>query len=55
MLINKDQYNDHAVKVVFSDPEQKHDRYFTGTVDRMVFGSARISLAPEWAKRICGP
>jgi hypothetical protein len=39
MLINKDHDNDHAVKVTFADSTGKH-RFFTGTVDRVVFGAA---------------
>ena len=36
MLINKDQNKDHAVKIVFKDP----DRTFSGPVDRITFGAA---------------
>ena len=39
MLVNRDQYNDHAVKVVFSDSETKRERHFAGQVDRITFGS----------------
>jgi hypothetical protein len=38
MLINKDN-NDHAVKVVFTDPETRRDRFFSGRVDRVAFGA----------------
>jgi hypothetical protein len=37
MLVNRDQFNDHAVKVEFAGG--KHDRHFTGQVDRITFGS----------------
>ncbi len=40
MLVNRDQSNDHAVKVVFNDPGTGRDRHFTGQVDRITFGSA---------------
>jgi hypothetical protein len=40
MLINKDQNNDHSVKLVFTDPITKQNRVFSGTVDRVVFGAA---------------
>ena len=38
MLINKDHDHDHEVKVVFADAESRRDRYFSGKVDRIVFG-----------------
>jgi hypothetical protein len=40
MLINKDHDNDHSVRIVFSDPITRDDRFFSGTVDRVVFGPA---------------
>jgi hypothetical protein len=40
MLVNKDHDNAYSVKVGFADPVTKHDRFFSGTVDRVVFGSA---------------
>jgi hypothetical protein len=40
MLVNKDPDNDHAVKVKFADPVSKRDRFFSGPVDRVVFGAA---------------
>jgi hypothetical protein len=55
MLINKDQYNDHSVKVVFSDPEAKHDRYFAGNVDRIVFGAAEYQWHPNGLKGSANP
>ena len=39
MLVNRDQFNDHPVKVVFADPASKSARYFSGQVDRITFGS----------------
>ena len=38
MLVNRDQSNDHAVKVAF-DGAGTSKRYFTGQVDRISFGS----------------
>ena len=39
MLVNRDQYSDHSVKVVFSDADGKRERYFTGPVAHITFGS----------------
>jgi hypothetical protein len=47
MLVNRDQYNDHAVKVVFNDPQTKRSRHFSGQVDRITFGSAEYVWHPE--------
>jgi F5/8 type C domain len=47
MLVNKDHDNDHSVKLAFADPVTKHDRYFSGTVDRVVFGSAEYQWHPD--------
>ena len=38
MLVNRDQMNDHAVKIAFQGAG-KSDRFFTGQVDRITFGS----------------
>jgi len=38
MFVNKDHDNDHAVKVKFTDAN--HDRFYSGTVERVVFGPA---------------
>jgi hypothetical protein len=40
MLVNKDRDNDHSVKVTFSDPAPEKAHFFSGTVDRVVFGAA---------------
>ena len=47
MLVNKDHDNDHSVKVAFADPVAKHDRFFSGTVDRVVFGPAEYQWHPD--------
>ena len=44
MFVNKDQDREHSVKVTFADPVLRHDRFFSGTVDRVVFGPAEY----EW-------
>jgi len=38
MLVNRDQLNDHAVKLSFQGAG-KRDRFFSGQVDRITFGS----------------
>jgi hypothetical protein len=38
MLVNRDQFNDHSVKVAFADGA-KHENHFSGNVDRITFGS----------------
>jgi hypothetical protein len=47
MLVNKDQDHEHSVKVTFADPVTGHDRFFSGTVDRVVFGSAEYEWHPD--------
>jgi hypothetical protein len=37
MLVNRDQYNDHAVKIAFDTGGK--ERHFSGSVDRVTFGS----------------
>jgi hypothetical protein len=47
MLVNKDHDNDHAVQVVFTDPDTKRERHFTGQVDRITYGPAQYQWHPE--------
>ena len=47
MLVNKDRDNDHSVKVTFADPLDHRDRFFSGTVDRVVFGAAEYQWHPD--------
>ncbi len=54
MLVNKDQDHEHSVKVTFADPVSKHDRFFSGTVDRVVFGPAEYQWHPDPRSRGCG-
>jgi len=39
MLVNRDQFKEHAVKIVFSDADGKRASHFTGPVARITFGS----------------
>jgi F5/8 type C domain len=55
MLVNRDQYNDHAVKVVFTDAESKRERHFTGPVDRITFGAAEYQWHAEGEKGHADP
>jgi hypothetical protein len=47
MLINKDENNGHSVRVAFYDPAIGQKRFFTGTVDRVVFGPAEYQWHPD--------
>jgi hypothetical protein len=47
MLVNKDQDHDHPVKVAFADPAATRERFFTGAVDRVVFGAAEYQWHPD--------
>ena len=47
LLVNKDRENEHSVKVKFADPITRQDRFFSGTVDRVVFGAAEYQWHPD--------
>ncbi len=47
MLVNKDRDNDHSVNVTFNDPAIGRDRFFSGKVDRVVFGAAEYQWHPD--------
>ncbi len=47
MLVNKDHDHDHSVRVNFADPVSNHNRFFSGTVDRVVFGPAEYEWHPD--------
>lgn len=47
MLINKDENRDHSVRVVFNDPVTKQTCFFSGVVDRIVFGAAEYQWHPD--------
>ncbi len=49
LLVNRDQYNDHAVKLVFEDAEANRTGYFSDQVDRITFGSAEYQWHEEGA------
>jgi hypothetical protein len=46
MVINKDQDNDHSVKVAFAGSPGR-SRSFTGEVDQVVFGAAEYQFHPD--------
>jgi hypothetical protein len=39
MIVNRDQSNDHAVKLAFAGAKGRPERHFTGQVDCVTFGS----------------
>jgi hypothetical protein len=47
MLVNKDENNNHSVRVAFEDPATNQKRFFTGTVERIVFGPAEYQWHPD--------
>jgi hypothetical protein len=47
MIINKDQENDHAIRLVFHDAATNTDSLFVGPVDMTTFGSAQYHWNPE--------
>jgi hypothetical protein len=47
MLINKDENHDHSVRLAFDDPVPRQTRSFTGSVDRIVFGSSEYLWHPD--------
>ena len=53
MLVNRDQHNDHAVKLVFNDGNAK--RHFVGQVDRITFGSNEYVWHPEGERGYADP
>jgi hypothetical protein len=53
MLVNRDQSNDHAVKVAFSTG--KTQRHFTGQVDRITFGSNEYQWHQEGVRGHADP
>jgi hypothetical protein len=47
MIVNKDQENDHSIRLVFHDANTNTDSLFTGPVDMITFGSAQYRWNPE--------
>jgi hypothetical protein len=54
MLVNRDQYNDHAVKLVFKD-ESGRERHLSGPVDRITFGSNQYQWHPQGERGYADP
>lgn len=60
MLVNRDQSNDHAVKVAFAGaagkgPRARKDRFFSGKVDCVTFGSNEYQWHPEGTRGHADP
>ncbi len=51
MIVNKDQNSDHAVKILFKDP----DRTFAGALDRITFGAAEYQWHPNGVNGYADP
>jgi hypothetical protein len=47
MIINKDQENEHSIRLSFHDESTKTDSLFAGPVDMITFGSAQYRWNPE--------
>jgi hypothetical protein len=47
MWVNNEQYNHHFVRVGFDNPGIGQNQFFTGTVDRVVFGAAQYQWHPD--------
>ncbi len=47
MLVNKDRENDHFVNIAFADPVTRQNRFFSGNVDRVVFGAVEYQWHPD--------
>jgi len=47
MLVNKDRDQDHSVKLTFAGPAAVSNRFFSGAVDRVVFGPAEYQWRPD--------
>jgi hypothetical protein len=47
MLVNKDQENSHAIRIAFHDDKSDADRFFTGPVSLVSFGSEQYQWHPE--------
>jgi hypothetical protein len=47
MLVNKDHGSDHSVKLTFADPASNRNRFFSGEVERVVFGPSEYQWHPD--------
>jgi F5/8 type C domain len=49
LVVNKDQENPHRVRILFHDADSHRDRFFSGNVDFITFGSAQYQWLPGGA------
>jgi len=47
LVINRDQWNDHKVRISFHDDKTNSERYFTGPVAITTFGRAQYQWHPD--------
>jgi hypothetical protein len=55
MLVNKDKEHAYGLRIRFTDANEKQDRYFTGDVDRITFGSNEYHWRPNGANGHADP
>jgi hypothetical protein len=46
LIVNKDQENAHRVRITLHDEESERDRFFSGSLDVITFGSAQYQWHP---------
>ena len=47
LVVNRDQWNAHKVRIVFQDDKSKASRFFSGPVTMMTFGRAQYQWHPD--------
>ncbi len=47
LVVNRDQWNGHKVRIAFQDAKAGADRFFSGTVTTATFGSAQYQWHPD--------
>ena len=47
LVVNRDQWNDHKVRIAFHDTKAKADRFFSGPVTTTTFGRAQYQWHPD--------
>lgn len=47
MVVNRDQWNAHKVRITFHDNQANADRFFAGTVETTTFGRAQYQWHPD--------
>jgi F5/8 type C domain len=47
LIVNKDQENAHSVRILFRDTRESTDRYFSGAVSVVTFGTAQYQWHPN--------